>query len=106
MSRRLSLQFDGRPTGRPSCFSGGAACPTSERRSALVRSRAGTAAARALPWQPVLMPDHVMNYVETAAPAGLTLVEWRKARIVASRRNRRQRLREAVFGHGRTSAFA
>jgi hypothetical protein len=36
------------------------------------------------------MPDHVMNYIETEAPKGLTLVEWRRSRIVASsRRNRR-----------------
>jgi hypothetical protein len=35
------------------------------------------------------MPDHVMNYIETEAPSGLTLVEWRRSRVVAStRRNR------------------
>ena len=36
------------------------------------------------------MPDHVMNYVESEAPSGLTLVEWRRSHMVASsRRNRR-----------------
>jgi len=35
------------------------------------------------------MPDHFMNYVETEAPAGLTLVEWRRARAAASPRRRR-----------------
>jgi hypothetical protein len=35
------------------------------------------------------MPDHVMNYIECEAPAELTLVEWRRSRVVAaSRRNR------------------
>jgi hypothetical protein len=51
------------------------------------------------------MPDHVMNYVETAAPAGLTLVEWRQSRVDSSRR-RRHRLRTAVFGGHRPPAFA
>jgi hypothetical protein len=35
------------------------------------------------------MPDHVMNYVESEAPAGLTLVEWRRVRVAASPRRRR-----------------
>ena len=35
------------------------------------------------------MPDHVMNYIESEAPAGLTLVEWRRARAAASPRRRR-----------------
>jgi hypothetical protein len=26
------------------------------------------------------MPDHCMNYLETDVPAGLTLVDWRRAR--------------------------
>jgi hypothetical protein len=35
------------------------------------------------------MPEHtVMNYVETSAPAGLTLVEWRATRQAAPRRRR------------------
>jgi hypothetical protein len=35
------------------------------------------------------MPDHtVMNYVETTAPAELTLVEWRRTRMAAPRRRR------------------
>jgi hypothetical protein len=36
------------------------------------------------------MPDHHMNYIECEAPSGLTLVEWRRTRVVAAtRRNRR-----------------
>jgi hypothetical protein len=35
------------------------------------------------------MPDHVMNYVESDAPAELTLVEWRRVRAGASTRRRR-----------------
>jgi hypothetical protein len=35
------------------------------------------------------MPDHVMNYVESDAPAELTLREWRRARGDASPRRRR-----------------
>ena len=35
------------------------------------------------------MPDHVMNYVQSDVPAGLTLVEWRLARAAASPRRRR-----------------
>jgi hypothetical protein len=36
-----------------------------------------------------VMPDHVMNYVESDAPAELTLVEWRRVRAGASTRRRR-----------------
>jgi hypothetical protein len=35
------------------------------------------------------MPDHVMNYVESDAPAELTLMEWRRVRAAASPRRRR-----------------
>jgi hypothetical protein len=35
------------------------------------------------------MPDHVMNYVESEAPAELTLIEWRRVRAAASPRRRR-----------------
>jgi hypothetical protein len=35
------------------------------------------------------MPEHVMNYIECEAPSGLTLVEWRRSRIVASSRRSR-----------------
>jgi hypothetical protein len=35
------------------------------------------------------MPDHVMNYIESEAPAGLTPVEWRRVRAAASPRRRR-----------------
>jgi len=39
------------------------------------------------------MPDHtVMNYVESSAPAELTLVEWRATRTAATPRRRRFRL--------------
>jgi len=41
------------------------------------------------------MPDHVMNYVESDVPAGLTLVEWRRVRAAASPR-RRRRLRSPL----------
>jgi hypothetical protein len=34
----------------------------------------------------------VMNYVETSAPAELTLVEWRRTRMDATPRRRRIRL--------------
>jgi hypothetical protein len=32
------------------------------------------------------MSEHVMNYIESDAPQGVTLVEWRRARFTASRR--------------------
>jgi hypothetical protein len=35
------------------------------------------------------MTNHVMNYVESDAPAGLTLIEWRRVRAAASSRRRR-----------------
>jgi hypothetical protein len=35
------------------------------------------------------MPDHVMNYVESDVPAGLTLIEWRRVGAAASARRRR-----------------
>ena len=35
------------------------------------------------------MPDHVMNYLESDVPDGLTLIEWRRARAAASPRRRR-----------------
>jgi hypothetical protein len=35
------------------------------------------------------MPDHVMNYVESDVPAGLTLIEWRRVGVAASARRRR-----------------
>jgi hypothetical protein len=38
------------------------------------------------------MPDHVINYVESDAPAKLTLVEWRRVRGAASPRRRRSLL--------------
>jgi hypothetical protein len=50
------------------------------------------------------MPDHVMNYVESSAPADVTLVEWRRARVVASSR-RRLRLR-TLFTPRLRPAFA
>ena len=37
------------------------------------------------------MPDHTMNYIECEAPAGLTLVEWRRNRMDARPRRRRIR---------------
>ena len=35
------------------------------------------------------MPDYVMNYIESDAPAELTLVEWRRVRAAAATRRRR-----------------
>jgi hypothetical protein len=34
------------------------------------------------------MPDRVMNYIESEAPAELTLVQWRRAHIIAPSRRR------------------
>ena len=50
------------------------------------------------------MPDHVMNYVESDAPAKLTLIEWRRVRVAASPRRRRS-LR-SLLPVGRRPAFA
>jgi hypothetical protein len=36
--------------------------------------------------------EHTMNYIETEAPAGLTLVEWSRTRVQATSRRRRIRL--------------
>jgi hypothetical protein len=36
--------------------------------------------------------EHTMNYIETEAPAGLTLVEWSRTRVQATARRRRIRL--------------
>ena len=52
------------------------------------------------------MPDnHSINYVETDAPAGLTLIEWRQSRRSAPRRQRR-RLRLRTFVPAQRPAFA
>jgi hypothetical protein len=40
----------------------------------------------------VLAMEHTMNYIETEAPAGLTLVEWSRTRVQATSRRRRIRL--------------
>jgi hypothetical protein len=47
------------------------------------------------------MPDHVMNYVETDAPAKLTLIQWRRVRAAAPPRRRR-----SLLPVGRRPAFA
>ena len=36
----------------------------------------------------LLMPDHFMNYVESDAPAELSLVEWRRTRVATASRKR------------------
>jgi len=37
------------------------------------------------------MPENtVMNYVEADAPAGMTLIEWRRARLAAATPRRRR----------------
>jgi hypothetical protein len=45
------------------------------------------------------MPDHVMNYVESEAPAELTLIEWRRVRAAASPRRRRSLRSLLPVGH-------
>jgi hypothetical protein len=35
------------------------------------------------------MPDHVMNYIESDVPADLTLAQWRRSRVAARARRRR-----------------
>jgi hypothetical protein len=45
------------------------------------------------------MPDHVMNYVESDAPAKLTLNEWRRVRAAASPRRRRRLRSPLPVGH-------
>ena len=49
------------------------------------------------------MSAHVMNYIETDAPAGLTLGEWRRTRTV---RRPRRKLGLRIFIPARTPAFA
>jgi hypothetical protein len=39
--------------------------------------------------------DHVMNYIETEAPADMTLVAWSNSRVKAGPRRLRLRLRLA-----------
>ena len=46
--------------------------------------------------------EHTMNYIETEAPAGLTLVEWSRTRVQATARRRRIRLSPPRIG----TAFA
>jgi hypothetical protein len=38
------------------------------------------------------MPEHTMNYIETEAPAGLTLIDWQRSRVQLASRRRRIRL--------------
>jgi hypothetical protein len=47
------------------------------------------------------MPDHVMNYIQSDAPAKLTLIEWRRVRAAALPRRRR-----SLLPVGRRPAFA
>jgi hypothetical protein len=49
------------------------------------------------------MPDHVMNYIESDAPAEVTLTEWRRSRVAASAR---RRLRLRILPVHRRPAFA
>jgi hypothetical protein len=46
------------------------------------------------------MPQHVMNYIECEAPAGLTLAQWRRSHTRIPAR-RRLRLRGLLRGHRR-----
>jgi hypothetical protein len=50
------------------------------------------------------MPDHVMNYIESDVPTGLTLAEWRRTRLTPKPR-RRLRLRTFIPAR-RREAFA
>jgi hypothetical protein len=50
------------------------------------------------------MPDHVLNYIECDAAAGLTLVEWRRSHST-TRRRRRLNLR-VLIPTRRPPAFA
>ena len=52
------------------------------------------------------MPDHVMNYVESEAPAGLTLVEWRRVRAVAAASPRRRLSLRSLLPLRRRPAYA
>jgi hypothetical protein len=49
------------------------------------------------------MSAHVMNYIETDAPDGLTLRDWRRTRTV---RQPRRRLGLRIFIPARRPAFA
>ena len=42
------------------------------------------------------MPDHVMNYVESDAPAEMTLDQWRRTRLAPQPRRRLGWLRTYV----------
>jgi hypothetical protein len=44
------------------------------------------------------MSDHVMSYIESSAPAGQTLIEWRRTRVAATSRRRRLGLRTVLPG--------
>ena len=57
-------------------------------------SRPGRARAASVDLQH--MPDHVMNYIECDAPAGVTLVQWRRARLAPAPRRRLGWLRTYV----------
>jgi hypothetical protein len=52
------------------------------------------------------MPEHVMNYIESEAPAELTLVEWRRVRAAAAKPRRRRRRLGDLLPSGRRPAFA
>jgi hypothetical protein len=45
------------------------------------------------------MPDHVMNYIESDAPAELMLIEWRRLHAAASPRRRRSLRSLLPVGH-------
>ena len=42
------------------------------------------------------MPDHVYNYIESDAPAGVTLVQWRRTRLAPKPRRRFGSLRTYI----------
>ena len=42
------------------------------------------------------MPDHVMNYIESDAPVGVTLDQWRRTRLAPTARRRLGWLRTYV----------
>jgi len=49
------------------------------------------------------MSEHVMNYIQTDAPAGLTLADWRQTQ---TKRAPRKRLGLRIFIPARRPAFA
>jgi len=67
----------------------GAALPTARRGTARDGRRGARISARRPEWHLLLMSHHHMNYIETDAPEGVTLADWRRTRLAPPRRRRR-----------------